>query len=61
MKLHHHQMICALLHVSGLLKTLWGEAAHNIIWLLNHTTTKAVDGKTPYKAALGKKLDLWQV
>jgi hypothetical protein len=62
---HHNcaivEQICALLHASGLLKTLWGEAARHIIWLLNHTSTKAVDGKTPYEAAFGKKPDLWQV
>jgi len=53
--------ICALLHASGLLKMLWGEAACHVAWLMNHTLTKAVAGKTPYKAAFGKKLDLSQV
>lgn len=28
------------------------------MWLLNRTTTKAVDGMTPYEAAFGKKLNL---
>ena len=46
----HNQMIgeqiCALLHASGLPKFLWGEAARHIIWLLNRTTTKAVEGMT---------------
>ena len=55
------EWICALLHVSGLLKTLWGEVAHHIVWLLNCTTIKAVDGKTPYEATFVKKPDLWQV
>lgn len=53
--------IRALLHASGLPKTLWGEAAHHVVWLLNRTTTKAVDGKTPYEAAFGKKPDLRHV
>jgi hypothetical protein len=47
-----------LLHATRLPKTLLGEAAHHIVWLLNRTTTKAVDGKTPYEAAFGKKPDL---
>jgi len=40
---------------------LWGEAACHVVWLMNHTLTKAVAGKTPYEAAFGKKLDLSQV
>lgn len=55
------ERICTLLHASGLPKTLWGEAAHHIVWLLNRTTTKAVDGKTLYEAAFGKKPDLRHV
>jgi hypothetical protein len=55
------EWIHALLHASRLLKTLWGEAACHVVWLLNCTSTKAVDGKTPYKAAFGKKPDLQQV
>jgi len=50
--------IQALLHASGLPKYLCGEAVHHIVWLMNQTLTKAVEGKTPYKAALGVKLDL---
>jgi len=52
------ECIRALLHASGLPKSLWGEAARHVVWLLNHTTTKAVDGMTPYEAAFGKKLNL---
>ena len=51
---HNHTIIeCiqALLHASGLPKFLWGEAAHHIVWLMNWTLTKAVDGMTPYEAA----------
>jgi len=50
--------IRALLHASGLPKYLWGEAACHVIWLMNHTLTKAIEGKMPYKAALGVKPDL---
>jgi hypothetical protein len=55
------EQICALLHSSGLPKTLWGEAAHHVVWLLNRISTKAVDGKTPYEAIFGKKPDLRHV
>jgi len=50
--------IRALLHASGLPKYLWGEAACHIIWLMNQMSTKAIEGKTPYEAALGMKPDL---
>jgi Reverse transcriptase (RNA-dependent DNA polymerase) len=50
------ERIRALLHASGLPKNLWGEAARHVVWLLNRTTTKAVEGS--YEAAFGKKPDL---
>jgi len=52
------ERIRALLHASGLPKYLWGEAARHVVWLLNWTTTKAVEGMTPYEAAFGKKSNL---
>jgi len=52
------ERIRALLHASGLPKSLWGEAAHHVVWLLNRTPTKAVKGKTPFEAAFGKKPNL---
>jgi len=52
------ECIRALLHASGLPKYLWGEAARHVVWLLNRTTTKAVEGITPYEAAFGKKPNL---
>ena len=55
------ERIWALLHASGLLKFLWGEAARHVVWLLNRTMTKAVEGMTPYEAAFGKKPDLREV
>ncbi|KAF9499007.1 hypothetical protein BDN71DRAFT_1428358 [Pleurotus eryngii] len=39
-------------------KSLWGEAAHHAVYLMNHTTTKAVPGMTPYEAAFRRKPDL---
>jgi len=55
------ERIRALLHASGLPKYLWGEAARHVVWLLNRTTTKAVNGITPYEAAFGKKPNLKNV
>ncbi len=51
----------ALLHASGLPRYLWAEAVRHVVWLLNRTSTKAVDGKTPYEAAFNKKPDLSNV
>ena len=48
----------ALLHASGLPKNMWAEAARHAVWLLNRTTTKAVEGMTPYEAAFGTKPNL---
>src|ERR1700678_1302435 len=52
------ERIRALLHSSSLPKSLWGEAARHVVWLLNRTTTKAVEGMTPFEAAFGKKPNL---
>ena len=55
------ERVHVLLHSTGLLRTLWGEAAHHVVWLMNRTSTKAVKGMTPYKAAFGKKPNLSKV
>ena len=55
------ERIRALLHASGLPKFLWGEAAHHVVWLMNRTSTKAVDGMTPYEAAFRRKPNLKDV
>ncbi|KAJ3991967.1 copia protein [Lentinula boryana] len=47
-----------MLHSSGLPRTLWAEAARHAVWVLNRTSTKSLDGKTPLEAATGKKPDL---
>ena len=52
------ERIHAPLHASSLARNLWGEAARHVVWLLNRTTTKAVEGMMPYEAAFGKKLNL---
>jgi len=55
------ERVRALLHASGLPKSLWGEAVRHVVWLLNRTSMKAVAGNTPYEAAFGKKPDLSKV
>jgi Reverse transcriptase (RNA-dependent DNA polymerase)/Integrase core domain/GAG-pre-integrase domain len=55
------ERIRALLHASGLPRNLWGEAARHVIWLMNRTSTKAVEGKTPFEAVFEKKPNLKDV
>ena len=55
------EQLRALLHASSLPKFLWGEAACHIVWLLNRTMTKAVEGMTPFEATFGEKPDLKNV
>ena len=55
------ERIRALLYASGLPRFLWGKVAHPVVWLMHHTSTRAVDGKTPYEVAFGKKPDLHYV
>ena len=55
------ERIWALLHVSGLHKFLWGEAARHVVWLLNRTTTKAVEGMTPFEVEFGWKPNFKEV
>jgi hypothetical protein len=44
------EKVRALLVSSGLILSLWGEALMHSVWLKNRTSTKALDGKTPYEA-----------
>jgi hypothetical protein len=50
--------IRAFMHMSSLPKTLWGEGLRHATWLKNRTATRALDGKTPYKALFGAPPDL---
>ena len=52
------ERIRAFTHVSGLPKSLWGEALRHATWLKNQTATRALDGKTPFAALYGQLLDL---
>jgi hypothetical protein len=44
------EKVRAILHASQLPKFLWGEAVKHAVYLKNRTSTKALDGKTPYEA-----------
>ena len=46
---HLLKRVQALLHHSGLPKTLWGEAFHHAVWLKNRTSTCALGIITPYE------------
>ena len=46
----------AMLHASQLLKFLWGEAVKHMVYLKNRTSSKALDGKTPFEVYFGKML-----
>jgi hypothetical protein len=52
------EKVRAMLHDSGLQRTLWGEAVKHAVWLKNRTPTKALDGGTPLEATTGKKPNL---
>ena len=45
----------AMLQNSGLLNTLWGEAANYAVYIKNMMLTCALNGKTLYEAFWGKK------
>ena len=48
----------AMLHDAKLPQYLWGEAVSHAVWLKNQTSTKALDGKTPYEAMTGQPPNL---
>src|SRR5713226_6887211 len=52
------EWVHAILHHSQLPKFLWGEATHFIVWLKNHTTTRALGKITPFEQLYGSKPDL---
>ena len=52
------ERMCAVLHHASLLKNLWGEAIHFIVWLKNWTSTKTLGNVTPYERLYGAKPDL---
>jgi len=47
-----------MLHASSLPKALWGKAIHHTVWLKNCTSTRVLNGQTPYKVLNGIKPEL---
>jgi transposase InsO family protein len=54
-------MVRAMLCDSGLPKVLWAEAFATATYVHNRTPTKALDGRTPFKALYGVKPDVSNV
>jgi hypothetical protein len=52
------ERVRALLHHSGLPKTLWGEALHHATWLKNRSSTCILGIITPYERLNGHKLNM---
>ena len=53
------EWVHAVLHVSRLPKTLWGEVISHIVWVKNRSATWVLNGKMlPYEMMYGKKPDL---
>ena len=50
--------VCAMLLASDVLKFLWTEAVHPVIWIKKCMATHALDGKTPYEMVYNTKSDL---
>ena len=41
-----------------LLKNLWPETIHHAVWLKHRTSTRALNGKTPYEVMYGVRPNL---
>jgi hypothetical protein len=52
------ECVRAVLHHSGLPKTLWGEALHFVVWLKNRTSTRVLGTITPFECVHGYKPNL---
>ena len=52
------ECVRALLHHSGLPRTLWGEALHFAVWLKNRTSTRVLGTVTPFERVNGYKPNL---
>ena len=55
------ERVHAMIHVSGLPKSLWGEAVMHATWVKNHTSTCHLGKKTPYEMLYSKKPNLKKV
>jgi len=52
---HLVEHMCAVLHQSGLPKTLWAEVLHFVIWVKNRTLTRTLGNVTPFEKLTRKK------
>jgi transposase InsO family protein len=55
------EKVRAMLHTADLAKNLWGEALKHAVWLKNRTSTKVLNGRTPYEAFKKEKPDLHNI
>ena len=51
----------AVIHASGMPKSLWGEAIMHATWVKNHTSTRCLGKKTPYEMLYQRKPNLENV
>jgi hypothetical protein len=49
------EKVWAMLHASGLLKNLWGEAVMHAVYLKNRTSTHTLEGRTLFEMLTGKE------
>ena len=48
-------MVRAMLKAKDLPRELWGEAGRTVVYILNQSSTKALQGQTPHKKWTGRK------
>ena len=48
-------MVQAMLKAKDLLRELWGEAVSNVVYILNRSSTKTLQGQTPHEKWIGRK------
>ena len=51
-------MARSMMKAKGMPARFWGEAVTTVVFILNHTPTKALTGKTPFEAWHGCKLSV---
>ena len=55
------ERVRAMMHASGMPKSLWGEAVMHVTWVKNRTSTRRLGKKTPYEMLYQKKPNLENV
>ena len=49
------EMARSMLNGKGLPNSFWAEVVNTVVYILNRSATKVVEGKTPHEAYNGKK------